>query len=391
MKNTTRYDGYEREGTEVFLGEYAAKSNSLKAAISEAAYMTALERNSDVVKMAAYAPLFGNTLSSQWRPDMIWFNNSKVYGSVNYYVQKMFANNKGDYLLESSLIDVKGEGATGKIGVGTWKTAAVFDDMKVIDNETGKVLYENDFSTEASNFEGSSQGFFEIMDDEDGNKVYAQTNASYPTNDAIMGSASYVGDTNWSNYTYTVKAKKLSGDKGFLIPFAVKDQKNFYHWNIGGWNNTRSVVEEALGGTKNIVSDIRNVTIQTDRWYEIKVVVNKDTITCYLDDKEMHVIKVPEVFPVYQTVSKEEKTGDIIVKLVNIQGEERNIAIRLENCDITGNATVEVLANADSEADNSLKNPENVIPTKRKLEITENYEYVAPANSISIFRIETSN
>lgn len=392
LKNTTRYDGYDREGTtEVFLGEYAAKSNSLKAAISEAAYMTALERNSDVVKMAAYAPLFGNTLSSQWKPDMIWFNNSKVYGSVNYYVQKMFANNTGDYLLESSLIDVKGEGATGKIGVGTWKTAAVFDDVKVIDNETGKVLYENDFSTEASNFEGSSQGFYKIMDDEDGNKVYAQTNASYPTNDAIMGSASYVGDTNWSDYTYTVKAKKLSGDEGFLIPFAVKDQKNFYHWNIGGWNNTRSVVEEALGGTKNIVSDIRNVTIHTDRWYEIKVVVNKDTITCYLDDKEMHVIKVPEVFPVYQTVSKEEKTGDIIVKLVNIQEEERNIAIRLENCNITGKATVEVLANEDSEADNSLKNPENVIPTKRKLEITENYEYVAPANSVSIFRIETIN
>lgn len=391
LKNTTRYDGYDREGTEVFLGEYAAKSNSLKAAISEAAYMTALERNSDVVKMAAYAPLFGNTLSSQWKPDMIWFNNSKVYGSVNYYVQKMFANNTGDYLLESSLIDVKGEGATGKIGVGTWKTAAVFDDMKVIDNETGKVLYENDFSTEASNFEGSSQGFYKIMDDEDGNKVYAQTNASYPTNDAIMGSASYVGDTNWSDYTYTVKAKKLSGDEGFLIPFAVKDQKNFYHWNIGGWNNTRSVVEEALGGTKNIVSDIRNVTIHTDRWYEIKVVVNKDTITCYLDDKEMHVIKVPEVFPVYQTVSKEEKTGDIIVKLVNIQEEERNIAIRLENCNITGKATVEVLANEDSEADNSLENPENVIPTKRKLEITENYEYMAPANSVSIFRIETIN
>lgn len=391
LKNTTRYDDYDRKGAEVFLGEYAAKSNSLKAAISEAAYMTALERNSDVVKMAAYAPLFGNTLSSQWRPDMIWFNNSKVYGSVNYYVQKMFANNKGDYLLESSLMDVKGEGATGKIGVGTWKTAAVFDDMKVFDNETGKVLYENDFSTKASNFEGSSQGFYEVIDDEDGNKVYAQTNASYPTNDAIMGSASYVGDTNWSNYTYTVKAKKLSGDEGFLIPFAVKDQKNFYHWNIGGWNNTRSVVEEALGGTKNIVSDIRNVTIQTDRWYEIKVVVNQDTITCYLDDKEMHVIKVPEVFPVYQTVSKEEKTGDIIVKLVNTQEEESKITIRLENCNITEDASVEVLANENPEAENSLKNPENVIPTIRKIKITENYEYVAPANSVSIFRIETIN
>ncbi len=390
LKNANRYDSYDREGTEVFLGEYAAKSNSLKAAVAEAAYMTALERNSDIVKMAAYAPLFGNTLSSQWKPDMIWFNNSDVYGSVNYYVQKMFASNKGDYLLDSSLVDVKGEGATGKIGVGTWKTAAVFDDMKVIDNETGKVLYENDFSAEDPNFQGSSQGFFEIIDDEDGNKVYAQTNESYPTNDAIMGSASYIGDTSFSNYTYTVKAKKLSGSEGFLIPFAVKDQKNFYHWNIGGWNNTRSVVEEALGGTKNTVSDIRNVNIQIDRWYEIKVVVNKDTITCYLDDKEMHVIKVPEVFPIYQTVSKEEESGDIIVKLVNVQEKERNIAIQLENCNITGEATVEVLANEDYEAENSLKNPENVIPITSNIKLTKNYEYMAPANSVSILRIKTN-
>lgn len=390
LKNANRYDSYDRNGTEVFLGEYAAKSNTLKAAVSEAAYMTALERNSDIVKMAAYAPLFGNTVSSQWKPDMIWFNNSDVYGSVNYYVQKMFASNKGDYLLDSSLVDVKGEGATGRIGVGTWKTAAVFDDMKVIDNETGKVLYENDFSTEDPNFQGSSQGFYEIIEEEDGNKVYAQNNASYPTNDAIMGSASYIGDTSWSNYTYTVKAKKLSGSEGFLIPFAVKDQKNFYHWNIGGWNNTRSVVEEALGGTKNTVSDIRNVNIQIDRWYEIKVVVNEDTITCYLDDKEMHVIKVPEVFPVYQTVSKEEESGDIIVKLVNVQEKECNIAIRLENCHITGEATVEVLANEDYKAENSLKNPERVIPMISNIKITKNYEYVAPANSVSIFRIKSN-
>lgn len=390
LKNTNRYDSYDRRGTEVFLGEYAAKSNTLKAAISEAAYMTALERNSDVVKMAAYAPLFGNILSSQWKPDMIWFNNSNVFGSVNYYVQKMFANNKGDYLLESSFMDVKGEGATGKVGVGTWKTSAMFDDMKVIDNETGKVLYENDFSKEDSNFTESSQGCYEIMDDEDGNSVYAQTNTSYPTNDAIMGSASYIGDTNWSNYTYTIRAKKLSGKEGFLIPFAVKDQKNFYHWNIGGWNNTRSVVEEALGGTKNIVSDIRNINIQTGIWYEIKVVVTQDTITCYLDNKQIHVIKVPKVLPVYQVVSKEEETKDIIVKLVNAQEKEQKISIKLEKCNITGEGMVEVLTNEDSEAENSLKTPENVVPTTRKIKVTDEYEYVSPANSVSIIRIKTN-
>jgi len=105
----------------------------------------------------------------------------------------------------------------------------------------------------------------------------------------------------------------------------------------------------------------------------------------------MHVIKVPEVFPVYQTVSKEEKTGDIIVKLVNTKEEESKITIRLENCNLTEDATVEVLANEKPEAENSLRDPEDVIPTIRKIKITENYEYVAPANSVSIFRIETIN
>ncbi|WP_310602176.1 alpha-L-arabinofuranosidase C-terminal domain-containing protein [Anaerosporobacter sp.] len=390
LKNTSRYDSYDREGAGVFLGEYAAKSNTLGAAVAEAAYMTALERNSDIVKMAAYAPLFGNTLSSQWRPDMIWFNNSNVFGSVNYYVQKMFANNTGDYILESALEGVEGEGATGKVGVGTWKTAAVFDDIKVVDNETNEVLYENDFSEKDPNFEGSSQGIYEIIEEEDGNKVFAQTNASYPTNDAIMGSASYIGDTSWTNYTYTVRAKKLSGDEGFLIPFAVKDQKNFYHWNIGGWNNTRSVVEEALGGTKNTVSDIRNVNIQANRWYEIKVVVTKDTITCYLDEKEMHVIEVPEVFPVYQTVSKDEATGDIIVKLVNTKAEEHKVDMKLENCDITGEGTVEVLSGEDTKAENSIKNPENIVPVTTEIKVTQEYEYIAPANSVSIFRLKTN-
>ena len=89
LSNTKRYDAYDR-GTQaqVFLGEYAAQSNTLYAALAEAAYMTGLERNSDIVRMACYAPLFANSKANQWTPDLIWFNSSEVFGSVNYYVQK---------------------------------------------------------------------------------------------------------------------------------------------------------------------------------------------------------------------------------------------------------------------------------------------------------------
>ena len=103
LANTNRYDYYDRESVPVFLGEYAAKSNTMKAALAEAAYMTGLERNSDIVKMACYAPLFGNDKANQWEPDMMFLANDSLYGTVNYYVQKMFSNSQGIYVLDSEL------------------------------------------------------------------------------------------------------------------------------------------------------------------------------------------------------------------------------------------------------------------------------------------------
>jgi alpha-L-arabinofuranosidase len=103
--NTHRYDNYDRNGPKVFFGEYAAQSdrvvsvknrNNLECALAEAACMTGLERNGDVVRMASYAPLFANTEAWQWKPDLIWVNSLGVLLTPNYYVQKMFANNAGD-------------------------------------------------------------------------------------------------------------------------------------------------------------------------------------------------------------------------------------------------------------------------------------------------------
>jgi alpha-N-arabinofuranosidase len=104
LKNTGRYDHYDRLGPKVFAGEYAAQTsgvakpdnhNNWNAAIAEAAFMTGLERNADVVRMASYAPLLAHVDAWQWTPDAIWFDNLHSYGTPNYYVQKIFANNVG--------------------------------------------------------------------------------------------------------------------------------------------------------------------------------------------------------------------------------------------------------------------------------------------------------
>lgn len=107
LANTDRYDTYDRNGPKVLLGEYAAhtpgRKNNLQAALAEAAFMTGLERNSDVVIMASYAPLFNRVGWSQWVPDLIWFDGYRVFGTPSYYVQKIFSENRGDVVVRSTL------------------------------------------------------------------------------------------------------------------------------------------------------------------------------------------------------------------------------------------------------------------------------------------------
>ena len=104
IANVNRYDNFDRNGAKVFIGEYASKSNTLKSAIAEAAYFTGIEKNSDVIKMTSYAPLFAKYDDYQWAPDMIWFNGETSYGSANFYVQKLLGNNLGTQMLKEELI-----------------------------------------------------------------------------------------------------------------------------------------------------------------------------------------------------------------------------------------------------------------------------------------------
>lgn len=104
LANATRYDNYDRSGSKVFAGEYAAQSdktvsihnkNNWETAIAEAAFMTGMERNAAVVHLASYAPLFAHVDGWQWTPDLIWVDNLRSYGTPNYHVQKLFSNYKG--------------------------------------------------------------------------------------------------------------------------------------------------------------------------------------------------------------------------------------------------------------------------------------------------------
>ncbi|MEI6275071.1 MAG: alpha-L-arabinofuranosidase C-terminal domain-containing protein [Prolixibacteraceae bacterium] len=130
LQNATRYDHYDRNSYKIFAGEYAAQSksganpdnkNNWRCAIAEAAFMTGLERNADVVHLCSYAPLLAHVDGWQWTPDLIWFDNLKSFGTANYYVQKMFSNNRGTNVLS---VTQDNQPLTGKDGI---YASAVFD------------------------------------------------------------------------------------------------------------------------------------------------------------------------------------------------------------------------------------------------------------------------
>ncbi|MBV7695432.1 alpha-L-arabinofuranosidase C-terminal domain-containing protein [Streptomyces sp. TRM70350] len=377
LQNNDRYDSYDRKGPKVFLGEYASQGNAWKNALAEAAYMTGLERNADVVKLASYAPLLANEDYVQWRPDMIWFNNRASWGSANYEVQKLFMTNVGDRVVPStatSTPDVSGP-ISGAVGLSTWATSAAYDDVKVTAAD-GTTLLSDDFSGDASKWKHVGGGSWSIQDG-----AYVQTDA------AAENTMVTTGDPAWQDYDLHVKATKKSGNEGFLVAFGVKDTGNYYWWNLGGWNNTQSAVEKAVdGGKSTIVS--KAGSIETGRAYDIDIKVRGRQVTLYLDGKEWGSFtdnKPAE--PFRQVVTEDDRTGDLIVKVVNAQSSAARTAIDLGGAKVASRARVTTLAAAPEEVNTETDTP--VTPVRSTFSgVAEKFTYTFPANSVTFLRIK---
>ncbi|MEI5521680.1 alpha-L-arabinofuranosidase C-terminal domain-containing protein [Streptomyces brasiliscabiei] len=376
LQNNDRYDSYDRKGPKVFLGEYASQGNAFKNALSEAAFMTGLERNADIVKLASYAPLLANEDYVQWSPDMIWFNNRASWNSANYETQKLFMTNVGDRVVPSTATGTPALTGpiTGAVGLSTWATTAAYDDVTVT-AEDGTSLLGDDFSGDASKWTHTGKGSWTVQDGQ-----YVQTDVAAEN---TMVSA---GDTAWHDYDLKVKATKKAGKEGFLVAFGVKDTGNFYWWNLGGWNNTTSAVEQAVdGGKSSLIS--KPGTIETGRTYDVEVKVRGRQVTLLLDGKEWASFKDDKpAEPFRQVVTRDAKTGDLIVKVVNAQGAAARAAIDLGGANVRSKARVTTLAAAPDAVNTETATP--VAPVTSTFSgVAEKFSYTFPANSVTFLRI----
>jgi alpha-L-arabinofuranosidase len=379
---------FSRTGPKTFVGEWATTQGSptptLEAALGDAAWMTGLERNSDVVRISCYAPLLVNVNNgaSQWGTNLIGYDAIRSFGSPSYYAQKMFSENRGDRVLPSELkVSARpvADSPTphGGVGVGTWVTQSEYKDMRVTLGD--KTLYSVNPATAANDWKSFSGDW--SWDDGVLRQKSDGTNCR-----------AAVGDAAWTDYTYTLKARKLLGAEGFLIMFHVRGPDDWLWWNIGGWGNSRTVVESSEHGAKHELGQASNVKVDSNRWYDLKLEIKGREIRGYLDGQLITQAidePMPPPSPMYAIASRQDATGDVILKVVNVEGVPRTTHINLQGAGrVVEAADVEVLSGNPDDM-NTIDNPTKVSPRKltiRNAAPSFNHEF--PACSVSVLRIK---
>lgn len=383
----TKYDGYSRSGPKVFVGEYAVTSGygtlgNMSAALGEAVFMTGMERNSDVVQLASYAPLFANVNGIQWHPDLIYYDSSRVAGTPSYYVQQMFSQNRGDMVLPASITVTStptNPPPHGAIGLGSWNTSVQYTNLVVTSN--GVTLYQSDFLNAGTN----------------GWRVYKgtwSTNAGLYQQTAITTDCrSTTGDTNWANYTISLRARKLSGSEGFLILFNWLDDNNWTWWNIAGWNNTKSGIEQNVNATKTILAQVTQ-SVTNNGWYDISIVLVGPRIQCYLNGELVQDLTYPAAAAsgLFASTSYDQSSGQIIVKAANPYSLPMTTTVNCTGLDsVASNATLIQLTSGSPSDENSLAMPTKVIPVRSQItNAGTNFTFTFPSNSLSILRLQAS-
>ncbi|WP_432482057.1 alpha-L-arabinofuranosidase C-terminal domain-containing protein [Kineococcus esterisolvens] len=378
LRNNDRYDSYDRSGPDVFLGEYASLDGKLANALAEASYMTGLERNADVVRMASYAPLLADVAENQWRPDMIWFDGDESWGSASYEVQKLFMTNVGDRVVPSTATggEVPAEPIAGGVGLSTWRTAARYDDVRVT-TPGGEVLFSDDFS--------DGDGKWSPVT---GTGEWSVTGGAYVQSDTTAENTLVrTPDLGVTDYDVSLTATKTAGDEGFLVGFGV-DGDDYYWWNLGGWNGTQDAVEKTTDGAKEVLL-VRPGTIETGRTYDLRVEVRGTSAAMYVDGELWGTITDDAATQEFsQVVTRDDDTGELIVKVVNNGDEPARTRVDLGAEPARPTARMTVIA-GDPQAENTRESQPVAPETSTVHGIERVFTREFPAHSVTFLRIPT--
>lgn len=426
LRNADRYNYYYRayngdgslnwkETSKVFVGEYASTDkNTLAGAVAEAALMTGFENNADVVRLAAYAPLFNKVLTDgtyRWTPDCIWFDDETVWFTPNYYVQQLYAKYIGHTVLGTSFSTYRQGRQTelkphGGIEIATGSAEVLVKRVTVTSNKDGGVLLDQHFAEPLSPLWQTIPGSagYTVQKGE-GIVLKAQDNGL---------NGLYILNEDWSDYTVTVVLSKISGQDGFTIGAGLTDiapaNKDVLEYAVGYGGNTTGVKVFKQGVEAYTLGDYSSSTAAGNlraACYEPLAVMTDYTVTvnyggetgdrliCSYTDSETESRVLDYKLEAYNreifhSVTKDDR--QIYVKLVNADGVDKRTELILETLDVQAEAELITLTGEASllnVPNVNKKNDEKIVPVKRPITLGgSSVTLDLPAHSVQVLVLQ---
>lgn len=376
LSSSRLFDQQERGGYAVYVGEYAVNQQvgggNLLGALAEAAFLSGMERNSDLVKMASYAPLLENVNDRVWPTNLICFDSHRVMGRSSYHVQKMYAENRPDYNTATEFEQPRnGVQVSGRIGLGGWNTDNEYRELKVTLPD-GRVI-------EADMERGWTPK---------GGTWSAADGTLSQEGPGVMRWSIWDSPEEFSDCSISVKARKKSGDEGFILYFGMQGETG-YVLNIGGWGNQTTAFQRMVGADMPQIPNNIAQQVETGRWYDIRIDIHGDSFTYSLDGKRMLEVRI-EQSRQYVVSGYDETTGEEVIKFVNATEKPFTAGIELagaESVGRTGKAIV--LTSGDPSDENSLDNPGKVVPEERVYKgFSNRFTYTFDPWSFTVLRIK---
>lgn len=376
LSSSRLFDQQERGGYAVYVGEYAVNQQvgggNLLGALAEAAFLSGMERNSDLVKMASYAPLLENVNDRVWPTNLIWFDSHRVMGRSSYHVQKMYAENRPDYNTATEFEQPRsGVQVSGRIGLGGWNTDNEYRELKVTLPD-GRVI-------EADMERGWTPK---------GGTWSAADGTLSQEGPGVMRWSIWDSPEEFSDCSISVKARKKSGDEGFILYFGMQGETG-YVLNIGGWGNQTTAFQRMVGADMPQIPNNIAQQVETGRWYDIRIDIHGDSFTYSLDGERMLEARI-EQSRQYVVSGYDETTGEEVIKFVNATEKPFTAGIELAGAESVGRiGKAIVLTSGDPSDENSLDNPEKVVPEERVYKgFSDRFTYTFAPWSFTVLRIK---
>ncbi len=392
-------DFYDPNGPKVFLGEYASRGDSFYNALCEAAYMTGFELNADKVALTCYAPLLCNTDYVNWRPNLIWYDNHRIYGIPSYYVQKMYSVNQGDVTVQvKTEIAPEDEACEPERIAGGISFGAGIGEVRI------GSLAVNGEAVAASDIE-VKKGDWSFKDGtlSRGKLVVADEDAKRPRWRGVSDDVSVGGEYEDLEFCCTVFAdepenviERRPGEepirwrRGFTVSFCVGGDARFV-WMLGaGRHGSESVLSVRRRGYDERLSSVE-IEWENAREYAISIARRGKRIVTEIDGEVVNEIEYDPKPPrrIYVSSTLDESANEVIIKAVNVRPTPVTMEIDVEGAG-HGARTVKLeTLTADSIDDkNSFEEPEKVATKYSSFDVADvPFEFDFAPRSVNVFRI----